>query len=237
MHGDHIYGLPTLLTDIGLSRIHNSAQSYSPVDIYGPPGLSNYLKTVYQLTDTKSNFPCIVHELYSSQDDPRLNDLSSGKLQYKDKRIAVDPIFPTTEGYWELFNVNNKCSNDEQNEFGQVKASHIHHTIECFGFAYQSNTSRYCFILELLIGKLNSEKITEILQQNTAVLQQYQLETADIWRLLNNHQTVTLPNGIIINPNDPSFTRVDEPPKTIAILGDTDNARYIYEYRSFIIEK
>ena len=113
MHGDHIYGLPTLLTDIGLSRIHNSAQSYSPVDIYGPPGLSNYLKTVFQLTDTKSNFPCIVHELYSSQDDPRLNDLSSGKLQYKDKRIAVDPIFPTTEGYWELFNVNNKCSNDE----------------------------------------------------------------------------------------------------------------------------
>lgn len=88
-----------------------------------------------------------------------------------------------------------------------------------------------------MIGKLNSERITEILQQNTAVLQQYQLETADIWRLLNNHQTVTLPNGININPNDPSFTRVDEPPKTIAILGDTDNARYIYEYRSFIIEK
>ena len=95
----------------------------------------------------------------------------------------------------------------------------------------------FSFILESLIGKLNSEKITEILQQNTAVLQQYQLETADIWRLLNNHQTVTLPNGININPNDPSFTRVDEPPKTIAILGDTDNARYIYEYRSFIIEK
>ena len=37
MHGDHIYGLPTLLTDIGLSRIHNSAQAYSPVDAHVVP--------------------------------------------------------------------------------------------------------------------------------------------------------------------------------------------------------
>lgn len=90
----------------------------------------------------------------------------------------------------------------------------------------------FSFILESLIGKLNSEKITDILQQNTAVLQQYQLETGDIWRLLNNHQVVSLPNGISINPNDPSFTHMNEPPKTIAILGDTDNARYKFKYRS-----
>ena len=53
----------------------------------------------------------------------------------------------------------------------------------------------FSFILESLIGKLNSEKITDILQQNTAVLQQYQLETGDIWRLLNNHQVVTTNNA------------------------------------------
>lgn len=107
MHGDHIYGLPTLLTDIGLSRIHKTARACVPVDIYGPPGLAEYLKTVFQLTDTKSNYPCIVHELYSDPNDSRLSsiDSSSGRLQYKDKRIVVDPVFPSNDGYWNLFQV------------------------------------------------------------------------------------------------------------------------------------
>lgn len=107
MHGDHIYGLPTLLTDIGLSRIHKTSRAYVPVDIYGPPGLAEYLKTVFQLTDTKSNYPCIVHELYSDPNDSRLSsiDSSSGRLQYKDKRIVVDPVFPSNDGYWNLFQV------------------------------------------------------------------------------------------------------------------------------------
>lgn len=107
MHGDHIYGLPALLTDIGLSRIHKTARAYVPVDIYGPPGLAEYLKMVFQLTDTKSNYPCIVHELYSDPNDSRLGsiDSSSGRLQYKDKRIVVDPVFPSNDGFWNLFRV------------------------------------------------------------------------------------------------------------------------------------
>ena len=112
MHGDHFFGLPTLLTDIGLSRIHKTAQAYSPIDIYGPPGLSDYLKTVFQISNAKSNYPCIVHELYSDPLDPRLDTILSSKksIQYSDKRISVDPIFPSKDGFWELFSVGEKLN-------------------------------------------------------------------------------------------------------------------------------
>ena len=106
LHGDHIYGLPALLTSIGLSRVHKTAQSTLPIDIYGPPGLAHYLKTVFQISDTKCNFPCIIHELYSNPSDPRLDMMSPQKVQYEDKRMIVDPLFPSKEGYWDLFTVS-----------------------------------------------------------------------------------------------------------------------------------
>lgn len=107
MHGDHIYGLPAFLTDMGMSRIHRTSQNYIPVDIYGPPGLSDYLKMVFQLSNTKTNYPCNVYELYSDPNDPRLEAISStaGRLQYNDKRISVKPLFPSSDGYWTLFSV------------------------------------------------------------------------------------------------------------------------------------
>ena len=107
MHGDHIYGLPTLLSDAGISRTQGKSDVFAPIDIYGPPGLSQYLKTVFQLTDTKLNHPCIIHEMYKDKNDPRLDSLSKADsvLQYKDRRIQVDPLFPNANGFWDLVKV------------------------------------------------------------------------------------------------------------------------------------
>ena len=106
MHGDHIYGLPAFLSDAGISRTQNN-QTYAPVEIYGPYGLAKYLKTVFQLTDTKTNCPCIVHELFSDENDPRLDEYASNstRLHYEDRRIQVAPLFPASDGFWNLCEV------------------------------------------------------------------------------------------------------------------------------------
>lgn len=107
MHGDHIYGLPSLLSDIGMNRGRLS----QPIDVYGPPGLSQYLKAVFQLTDVKCSFPCRVHELYADAKDPRLQSVGSSpnRIEYSDKRITVHPLLPAEDGYWNLFSVSSSC--------------------------------------------------------------------------------------------------------------------------------
>ena len=56
------------------------------------------------LTDSKLNHPCVVHELYDNENDPRLEELTD-KLQYSDKRIQVNPVFPKKDGFWSLVSV------------------------------------------------------------------------------------------------------------------------------------
>src|SRR5690242_16836422 len=45
MHGDHIFGLPGLLASRSLQ-----AGSVSPVALYGPPGLAEYLRGTMEMT-------------------------------------------------------------------------------------------------------------------------------------------------------------------------------------------
>ena len=51
MHGDHIYGLPGLLTSWALN------QRNTPLIIVGPPGLEDLLRTVFQHSYTRLSYP------------------------------------------------------------------------------------------------------------------------------------------------------------------------------------
>ncbi|MDF2835463.1 MAG: ribonuclease [Paenibacillus sp.] len=57
LHGDHLYGLPGLLStrsfDGGVSRL----------DMYGPIGLRSYIDTVFALTGTALDYELVIHEL------------------------------------------------------------------------------------------------------------------------------------------------------------------------------
>nr|WP_026100844.1 ribonuclease Z [Synechococcus sp. PCC 7336] len=55
MHGDHIYGLPGLLSTLGMSNMPDR------VDIYGPPGLQSYLDGVLRWSESRINYPFTVH--------------------------------------------------------------------------------------------------------------------------------------------------------------------------------
>jgi ribonuclease Z len=57
MHGDHIFGLTGLLASCGL------AGNVERVDIYGPPGLNEYLQAVARYSYTHFSFPVKVHTI------------------------------------------------------------------------------------------------------------------------------------------------------------------------------
>ncbi|GAB4211531.1 MAG: ribonuclease Z [Synechococcales cyanobacterium] len=55
LHGDHIYGLPGLLATLGMSSLPEQ------IDIFGPPGLQEFLKAVLRHSETHITYPWRVH--------------------------------------------------------------------------------------------------------------------------------------------------------------------------------
>jgi len=68
MHGDHIFGLMGLLASRGLA-----GSQQQPIDIYGPPKLSEYLQACKRCSQTHFSYPIKVHtvepgQLYEDED-------------------------------------------------------------------------------------------------------------------------------------------------------------------------
>ncbi|KAA0965973.1 ribonuclease Z [Sporosarcina sp. ANT_H38] len=57
LHGDHIFGLP------GLIGSRSFLGGEERLDIYGPPGLSEWVKTTLRVTNTHLNYELLVHEI------------------------------------------------------------------------------------------------------------------------------------------------------------------------------
>lgn len=57
LHGDHIFGIPGFLS----SRSHQGG--VEPVDIYGPVGLEEYVRTTLKVSQSKLGYQLIFHEL------------------------------------------------------------------------------------------------------------------------------------------------------------------------------
>jgi len=57
LHGDHVYGLPGLLTSLSMLGVE------APVDVYGPRGLAEVLEVTLRVANAGCTFPLAVHEL------------------------------------------------------------------------------------------------------------------------------------------------------------------------------
>src|SRR5687767_14484246 len=57
LHGDHLYGLPGLLTSLSMLGVE------TPVDVYGPAGLREVLAVTLGAAQAACTFPLAVHEL------------------------------------------------------------------------------------------------------------------------------------------------------------------------------
>lgn len=78
MHGDHIFGLMGLLASCGLAGNANR------IDIYGPPGLNDYLEACSRYSQTRFSYPIKVHQTRPGaiyEDDEFL--VQSGRLEHR----------------------------------------------------------------------------------------------------------------------------------------------------------
>jgi ribonuclease Z len=57
LHGDHIYGLPGLLS----SRSFDGG--VTPVQLYGPIGIKRYINTIFSISATQLDYELVIHEL------------------------------------------------------------------------------------------------------------------------------------------------------------------------------
>ncbi|MEI6232310.1 MAG: ribonuclease Z [Planctomycetota bacterium] len=57
LHGDHCFGLLGLLASRGM---HGATE---PIDLYGPPGLADYVNSIRRTTGTRLAYPFEIHEL------------------------------------------------------------------------------------------------------------------------------------------------------------------------------
>ncbi len=87
IHGDHVFGLPGLLTSLSLNR------RTSPVYVYGPTGIKKYVDGIIQAADLAFSFPLQISE--HPHHEARII-LESDHLQVQ--TIPLDHRVPTT-GY------------------------------------------------------------------------------------------------------------------------------------------
>ncbi|HLX62297.1 MAG TPA: MBL fold metallo-hydrolase, partial [Planctomycetota bacterium] len=57
LHGDHCFGLMGLLASRGLSG------GTEPIDLYGPPGIADYIDAIRRTTGTRVAYPLEIHEI------------------------------------------------------------------------------------------------------------------------------------------------------------------------------
>ncbi|CAM4285137.1 ribonuclease Z [Paenibacillus alkaliterrae] len=73
LHGDHIYGLPGLLS----SRSFDGG--ISPVQLFGPPGLKRYMETVFEISGTQLDYELQIHEI--TDDEGFITDNGQVKVE------------------------------------------------------------------------------------------------------------------------------------------------------------
>lgn len=87
MHGDHIFGLPGLITS------YNLFGRKEPIHVYGPPGLRHFIETINEITGIRLHFDLRIREHPA--------DVSSKILETEHVRVYSLPLdhrVPTT-GY------------------------------------------------------------------------------------------------------------------------------------------
>lgn len=76
LHGDHVFGLPGLLSSLGLLGREK------PMHIYAPKGIQEYIDMLFKITGMYQTYPIICHEL----------DVTVSTIIYEDNKLEVISI-------------------------------------------------------------------------------------------------------------------------------------------------
>jgi len=89
LHGDHVYGLPGVITSL------NHLSRKRALNIFGPVGLKKYLETIFEVGEVHLNFEVIVHELSF--------DSKTQIWENSTMRVYAFPVFHRIQTYGYLF--------------------------------------------------------------------------------------------------------------------------------------
>ncbi|RGB27460.1 beta-lactamase-like protein [Rhizophagus diaphanus] len=190
MHGDHVFGLPPLLCTLTNNLSEDPARP--PIEIYGPSGLRNFVRSSLSLTRSHLNRNCVVHELLFP-DDP----IDSGKL-FESSEQSGKNIHMTIDK-----NNNKSWKVIDEGDY-IVSAAPIEHSIPSLGYVIDEKP---------IPGNIDIEIVKPILIRNKVALGLK--NPMELLKKLQQNQSLNMPDGTIIEPPQ------QRPGRKIIILGDT----------------
>uniref|UniRef100_A0A069DSF0 Putative ribonuclease z n=1 Tax=Panstrongylus megistus TaxID=65343 RepID=A0A069DSF0_9HEMI len=191
LHGDHLFGLPGLICTLGSQVQEKGAELL--LEIYGPFGLRRYLRENLNLSRSPLTFQYVVHELVPSEEA-----VSEEIKQWKIEEDAVGLLHPQEKLGKQIINEAKTWHLFEDDKV-KVEAGFLIHRIPCFGFVIKEKPTP---------GRLNTE-----------ILLKKGLKPGPLYGKFKKGESVKLPSGEIIHPEDV----VGDPKsgRTLTILGDT----------------
>ena len=223
LHGDHVFGLPGMLIQVG------NAGKVRVIQIVGPRGLRNYIRT--NLTITTSGFMSkyCVDEVWETEKELSSDHEKDDKLhccEVPGRNIVMLRNAISGHGYWKIPRVDKNNSNFKEI---QIMAASLKHSIFCLGFVIQESPYP---------GKI---KMTPSLQerlQSTAnrvfLLKKGIVNPLSLLQTLKTGKPVELVDGTLRPEKITGNSRLG---RKITILGDTCDSRAIAEmaFRSDVL--
>jgi ribonuclease Z len=106
LHGDHLFGLPGLITSMSLSGHEH------PLEIFGPTGLQSYLNLVFEISQSNIRFPLKIHEIEGD----------GGVVLETDKlTVSAFPLVHRIPTYGYIFKEKTKKNRIDQNKLNQFQ--------------------------------------------------------------------------------------------------------------------
>lgn len=192
-------GIAPLMSTL-MSSISNPSpkQDAKRLDVFGPHGLRQLLRTILSITQTTLSGKYAVHELVSTTDTPCScdhSDLHPNEAPGKNLR-------PSPEGYWMEIEREGRWT---------ISAGPIKHRVPCLGYVFQEAPSAAPFDpLEHL----------EPLDRNAEALakQGVRHPRSLLGQLLRTREPILLPDGAMLQPPPLSI-----PGRKLVLLGDTSD--------------
>ena len=224
LHGDHSFGLPGVLCSMGLSNgddLISRTGERDVVDIYGPEGTRDFVRSVIQLTYSRAVTPHRIHEIKGV---PNLH-FKNSRTPFSQVQTQMSSEFGEMTGSRDIYPNSKGCYLLLDNDEVTVSAAPMQHTIPCVGYVIQEKTKP---------GKLKVELVKPLVEKNAAALvSQLSLQKGDPLKALQHLKLLppgssfVFPDGTTVYAND-----ILEPPKKgrkVVIMGDTCSGDMIAE--------
>jgi len=213
LHGDHVLGLISFLSHIGdraeadltSKNQHPFCDPNDVVEIFGPSGIREFVRSTLRLTQTHSLLKIKVNELLRHSKDqvftPSLSNPSGpGRLWHNE--LLGEDIWSDRDGLWKDVIQVNQCG-------VSLSAAPIQHTIDCVGYLLTEANRREKFDMSRL-GPILESHADEIKQMGFKVL------PAILSQLEKTRKPIVFSTGVTIHPPSLSIRG-----RRIMILGDT----------------